>query len=184
MKEKLKKRWRLLVVLVYWYLLVFISSGACPTLCALPPTAPRLHQNPGPQWQIALCSFCRRTPHSYPSFFSSQICLASYPGRRGPGFLQTFRVLDPRYHPGFHQHLLQKISRAALPSPSNSSKTPFLNRTALRRKVREFILSAAVETLLQEGPNFEFYLNQVPYGGTAYGLESASQTYFGKKPPT
>lgn len=51
----------------------------------------------------------------------------------------------------------------------------------VRRKVREFILSAAVETLYKKDQILEFYLNQVPYGGTAYGLESASQTYFGKK---
>ena len=26
----------------------------------------------------------------------------------------------------------------------------------------------------------EMYLNQVPYGGTSYGVEAAAQTYFGK----
>ncbi|KKU02866.1 MAG: Penicillin-binding protein, 1A family [Microgenomates group bacterium GW2011_GWC1_47_20] len=51
----------------------------------------------------------------------------------------------------------------------------------VRRKIREFILSAAVETAYKKDQILEFYLNQVPYGGTAYGLESAAQTYFGKK---
>ncbi len=50
----------------------------------------------------------------------------------------------------------------------------------LRRKVREFALSLIVEIVYKKDQILELYLNQVPYGGTAYGLESASQTYFGK----
>ena len=50
----------------------------------------------------------------------------------------------------------------------------------VRRKIREFILSASVETFSKKDQSLEFYLNQVPYGGTAYGIESASQTFFGK----
>lgn len=50
----------------------------------------------------------------------------------------------------------------------------------IKRKAREFVLSAAVEILYKKDQILEFYLNQIPYGGTAYGLESASQTYFGK----
>ncbi len=50
----------------------------------------------------------------------------------------------------------------------------------IRRKVREFTLSAVVEILYTKDQILEMYLNQVPYGGTAYGLESAALTYFGK----
>jgi penicillin-binding protein 1C len=50
----------------------------------------------------------------------------------------------------------------------------------IRRKIREFTLSAEVEVLYSKDQILEMYLNQVPYGGTAYGLEAASQTYFGK----
>ncbi len=53
------------------------------------------------------------------------------------------------------------------------------NRT-LRRKIREFTLSAEVEAMYTKDQILELYLNQVPYGGTAYGLEAATQTYFGK----
>ena len=28
----------------------------------------------------------------------------------------------------------------------------------------------------------EYYLNEAPYGGTIYGIEEASKTYFGKDP--
>ncbi len=50
----------------------------------------------------------------------------------------------------------------------------------VRRKVREFVLSQVVEMLYKKDQILELYLNQVPYGGTAYGLEAAAQTYFGK----
>lgn len=53
----------------------------------------------------------------------------------------------------------------------------------IKRKVREFALSAVVEVLYSKDQILEMYLNQVPYGGTAYGLESAAQTYFGKSAP-
>lgn len=50
----------------------------------------------------------------------------------------------------------------------------------IRRKIREFVLSEAVEILYKKDKILELYLNQVPYGGTAYGLETAAQTFFGK----
>lgn len=60
-------------------------------------------------------------------------------------------------------------------------KKAFLNdERTIRRKIRESVLSLAVEAKYSKDQILEFYLNQVPYGGTAYGLESAAQTYFGK----
>lgn len=50
----------------------------------------------------------------------------------------------------------------------------------LRRKIRELTLSLIVEAMYSKDQILEMYLNTIPYGGTAYGLESASETYFGK----
>lgn len=50
----------------------------------------------------------------------------------------------------------------------------------LKRKIREFTLSLIVETLYPKDKILEMYLNNVPYGGTAWGIEAASQNYFGK----
>jgi len=55
-----------------------------------------------------------------------------------------------------------------------------LDRT-ITRKIKEVILAFATEFLYSKNKILEMYLNQVPYGGTAYGIEAASQTYFGKK---
>jgi penicillin-binding protein 1C len=50
----------------------------------------------------------------------------------------------------------------------------------LVRKLKELVLSLEVEMLFSKDQILEMYLNEVPYGGTAYGAEQASQTYFGK----
>jgi len=42
------------------------------------------------------------------------------------------------------------------------------------------MLSFATELMYSKNQILEMYLNQVPYGGTAYGVEAASQTFFGK----
>lgn len=52
----------------------------------------------------------------------------------------------------------------------------------IRRKIREAILTVAVETLYSKDKILEMYLNQIPYGGTAYGVGAASQLYFNKSP--
>ena len=54
-----------------------------------------------------------------------------------------------------------------------------LDRT-IERKIREVILAFATEMIYSKDQIIEMYLNQVPYGGTAYGVEAASRTYFGK----
>lgn len=52
-------------------------------------------------------------------------------------------------------------------------------RTILR-KIKEVILAFATEMIYPKNKILEMYLNQSPYGGTAYGIEAASQMYFDK----
>lgn len=47
------------------------------------------------------------------------------------------------------------------------------------RKLKELILSFQVEHLYSKEQILEMYLNQIGYGGTAYGIEQASRQYFG-----
>lgn len=47
------------------------------------------------------------------------------------------------------------------------------------RKVQELILAVEVEQRFTKDQIFAMYLNQVPYGSNAYGVEAAAQTYFG-----
>lgn len=50
----------------------------------------------------------------------------------------------------------------------------------IKRKIKEVVLSFATELIYSKKTILEMYLNQVPYGGTSYGVEAAAQTYFGK----
>lgn len=59
----------------------------------------------------------------------------------------------------------------------NSLLTP--ERT-ITRKIKEIILAFATEAIYSKDKILEMYLNQAPFGGTAWGVEAASQTYFGK----
>lgn len=50
----------------------------------------------------------------------------------------------------------------------------------LARKAKEAILSIKLEQVLTKEEILEVYLNESPYGGTIYGIEEASQSFFGK----
>ncbi len=47
------------------------------------------------------------------------------------------------------------------------------------RKIKEVILAFSTEIIYSKAQILEMYLNQSPYGGPAYGIESAAQRYFG-----
>lgn len=49
------------------------------------------------------------------------------------------------------------------------------------RKVKEWILAIKLERILSKEEILSTYLNESPYGGTIYGVEEASQSFFGKK---
>ena len=49
------------------------------------------------------------------------------------------------------------------------------------RKIREFILAIQIEKKYTKDEILQMYLNEAPYGGTAWGVEVAAETYFGKK---
>ncbi|MFY9484169.1 MAG: penicillin-binding protein 1C [Patescibacteria group bacterium] len=60
-------------------------------------------------------------------------------------------------------------------------KNALLNpKRNLLRKVKEVILSLELEALYSKDKILELYLNEIPYGTNAYGVEAASRTYFGK----
>ncbi|MEX2144968.1 MAG: PBP1A family penicillin-binding protein [Candidatus Spechtbacterales bacterium] len=50
----------------------------------------------------------------------------------------------------------------------------------LPRKIKEAILAIELEWKYSKDEILELYLNQVPYGYNAYGIEAAAQTYFNK----
>lgn len=49
------------------------------------------------------------------------------------------------------------------------------------RKIKELVLAIQIERKYEKDEILQMYLNEAPYGGTAWGVEAASETYFGKK---
>lgn len=47
------------------------------------------------------------------------------------------------------------------------------------RKIHELILAIKLEQVYSKNQILETYLNNIPYGGTLYGIEAAAETYFG-----
>ncbi|MGH7246365.1 MAG: transglycosylase domain-containing protein [Candidatus Levyibacteriota bacterium] len=66
--------------------------------------------------------------------------------------------------------ITQQLIKSALLTP----------KISIWRKVEEVILAFWTERLYSKKQILEMYFNQVPYGGTAWGVETASQTYFGE----
>ncbi len=51
---------------------------------------------------------------------------------------------------------------------------------SLTRKVKEWVLAVKLERIMSKDEILTTYLNEAPYGGTIYGIEEASQSFFGK----
>lgn len=54
------------------------------------------------------------------------------------------------------------------------------NDRTLIRKIKEFVLAIQIEKKYSKDQILQMYLNEVPYGGTSWGVGAASETYFGK----
>ena len=106
--------------------------------------------------------------------------------------LATIAVEDAEFysHPGFS---IRGIARAGLKNvkerqlSGGSTITQQLVKNALLtsektfvRKLREVVLAVKVELTFNKDEILEMYLNEVGYGGTSYGIQEASRTYFGK----
>ena len=48
------------------------------------------------------------------------------------------------------------------------------------RKLKELLLALQIERVYTKDQILQLYFNEIPYGSTIYGIESASQSYFGK----
>lgn len=66
--------------------------------------------------------------------------------------------------------ITQQLVKSSLLSPERT----------IERKIKEIILALWTEQLYSKQEILEMYLNQVPYGGSAYGIEEASKIYFNK----
>jgi 1A family penicillin-binding protein len=54
------------------------------------------------------------------------------------------------------------------------------NDKKITRKIKELILAYRIEKKFSKDEILQMYLNEIPYGSSNYGVQSASQFYFGK----
>src|SRR4030043_668265 len=87
------------------------------------------------------------------------------------GIIRGFTKLITRGRAQGGSTLTQQLVKNVLLS---SERTVF-------RKIREFILAIQIERKYTKDEILQMYLNEAPYGGTAWGIEAASEVYFGKK---
>lgn len=66
--------------------------------------------------------------------------------------------------------ITQQLVKTALLSPERT----------IKRKIREAVLTVGTEIIYTKEQILEMYLNHIPYGGTAYGIEAAAQKFFNK----
>lgn len=57
--------------------------------------------------------------------------------------------------------------------------TLLTNKKSVVRKIHEWVLAIKLEQVYSKEQILETYLNNIPYGGTLYGIEAASEAYFG-----
>lgn len=55
------------------------------------------------------------------------------------------------------------------------------NQKTIDRKIKELILSLEIEAMFSKDEILTMYLNEIPYGSVNYGIQSASQYFFGKE---
>lgn len=127
----------------------------------------------------------------------SLISLSSLPNHV---LLATLAAEDKNFysHPGIDlsgiaRAFLNNISCALNWNPCTSSlqggstitqqlikNTLLSTERTVTRKLKEVVLALKAEQIYSKDEILEMYLNQVSYGGTAYGIEEASKQYFGK----
>lgn len=59
--------------------------------------------------------------------------------------------------------------------------TLLTSEISIKRKIKEIILAFWADKIYSKDQILEMYFNQVPYGGTAWGIEAASEVYFNSK---
>jgi 1A family penicillin-binding protein len=66
--------------------------------------------------------------------------------------------------------ITQQLVKNAILSPEKT----------ITRKIKELALSIQLERKFTKDQILQMYFNEIPYGSTAYGIQSAAQTFFGK----
>ena len=94
----------------------------------------------------------------------------------------THQGFDPR---GITRAVFNIVFRGRLQGGSTLTQQLVKNvlltpERRLGRKIKEFILAVQIEKRFSKDEILQMYLNEAPYGGTAWGVETAAEVYFEK----
>ncbi|HQL11658.1 MAG TPA: PBP1A family penicillin-binding protein [bacterium] len=82
----------------------------------------------------------------------------------------------------FKTYILGKPSQSGSTLTQQLVKNAILtNEKTIERKIKEWILTYKIEQRFSKDEILKMYLNEIPYGSVVYGIEAASETFFGKK---
>ena len=74
-----------------------------------------------------------------------------------------------------------KYSQGASTITQQVVKNALLTREkTISRKIKEWLMAIKLDSQVSKDDILNIYLNESPYGGSIYGIEEASQSYFGK----
>lgn len=107
--------------------------------------------------------------------------------------LATLAVEDPYFYTqpafsirGIIRAFVQNLKRGQITQGGSTITQQLVKSTLLTpertytRKIKELILAIELESKYSKDDILEAYLNQIPYGSNAYGIEAASQTFLNK----
>ena len=99
---------------------------------------------------------------------------AGFYEHEGLDFFGIFRAAAKNLRPGAHLQGASTITQQIV-------KTLVVGKErSYSRKMREAILSRELESMLSKDDILHLYLNQIYFGASAYGVEEAARSYFGK----
>lgn len=76
--------------------------------------------------------------------------------------------------------LFRSLSGGSTLTQQLVKNTLLSSERSIPRKIKELILSIQVDKKYSKDQILEMYLNDIPYGGAAVGVEAGAETYFGK----
>lgn len=92
----------------------------------------------------------------------------------GIDFRSIFRAIFVNIETGKYSQggstITQQVVKNAFLSPQKT----------ITRKLKEWVMAIKMEQVLPKDKVLELYFNEVPYGGSIYGIEEASVAFFGK----
>ncbi len=94
----------------------------------------------------------------------------NHPGFDIPSIMRAFRKNITGGNIQGGSTLTQQLIKSSILTPERS----------ITRKIKEIVLAFWAERIYTKKQILEMYFNQVPYGGTAWGVEAASEVYLNK----